>query len=150
MQVNIGKGIELQIDHTALPQSALDHVIYIGLRNILMDCHASVTEKEYPDSDERNAVAQSMAEKKLAALMAGEVRVSSSREGDPVRAEAKRMAMTALKAKLKKAGKKAEDYTKEALAEAAAKLITDDVLAEAKRRVEANRAVAGDLADLGL
>jgi len=154
MLVNVGKGLEIEVDFGKLPVAAIDHLQYIGARNVLMDCHASVTADEYPDETERKAVATSMVEKKLAALMAGEVRVQSTREGDPVRAEALRMATDIIKAKIKKAGKKVSDYDAKDIRAAVTKLDTktwNDLLEQAKARVEQNRAVdTGDLADLGL
>lgn len=151
MQVNIGKGLELEIDAAALPQAALDHVIYIGLRNILMDSHASITKETNPD--DLSDAAEAMARKKLDALMRGEVRVSSSREGDPVRAEAIRMASDIIKSALRKKGMKLSDVEPKAVRETALKLIERDttIMAKAKARVDEARAVgAVDLSDLGL
>jgi hypothetical protein len=151
MLVNVGKGIEREIDVETLPQAALDHAIYIGLRNVLMDSHASITADEYPDGAERTAVAEAMVDKKLAALMSGDVRVQSTREGDPVRAEAIRMATVAVHAKIKAAGKKPSAFKSSAIREAALKLITPEMLATARLRVDENRAVeVGSLADIGL
>lgn len=152
MLVNVGKSIELDIDHTALPANALQHAIMIGLRNILMDSHASITDKEYPDAGEREAAARAMVDKKLAALMSGEVRVQSTREGDPVRAEALRMATDIVKAKIRKAGKKVADYEAKAVREAALKLVTPELMAQAKARVDETRAATTDtdLSELGL
>ena len=149
-QVNVGKGIERDIDFAKLPQAARDHIMYIGARNVLMDSHASITADEYPDESERRAAAEAMVDKKLDALMRGEVRVQSTREGDPVRAEAVRMAIAAVNAKIKAAGKKPKDYEPKAIREAALKLITPELLAKAKARVEETRGVAGSLSDLGL
>jgi hypothetical protein len=151
MQVNVGKGIELSIDHTALPETALNHAIMIGLRNILMDSHASITTDEYPNADEREAAARAMVDKKLDALMRGEVRVQSTREGDPVRAEAMRMATDIIKSALRKAGRKIADVDAKALREKAAALVTPELLAKAKARVDETRAESAvDLSDLGL
>lgn len=153
MQVNVGKGITLEIDHTALPEAALNHAIMIGLRNILMDSHASITTEEYPDANAREAAARAMVDKKLAALLAGEVRVASSREGDPVRAEAIRMASDIIKAALRKKGTKVSDVEPKAIREAAVKLLERDasILAKAKARVDEQRAAAAvDLSDIGL
>lgn len=150
-QVNVGKGIEKNIDFAALPQAARDHIMYIGARNVLMDSHASITAEEYPDETERRAAAEAMVDKKLDALMRGEVRVQSTREGDPVRAEAVRMAIAAVHAKIKSAGKKPKDFEASAVREAALKLITPELLAKAKARVEDTKTVdTGSLADLGL
>jgi hypothetical protein len=149
--VNVGKSINVEIDFTAMPQAALDHILYIGARNILMDSHASITADEYPNADERQAAASSMVQKKLDALMRGEVRVQSTREGDPVRAEALRMATDIVKTKIRKAGKKVADYEAKAIREAAAKIITPELLAQAKARVAETQSIdTGDLADLGL
>lgn len=153
MHVNVGKGIELDIDHTALPENALSHAIMIGLRNILMDSHASITTEEYPDPIARADAARAMVDKKLAALMSGEVRISSSRESvDPIRAEAMRMALAMVTAKIRAAGKKVKDYEPAAIKAAAAKLVTAELLAKAAERVAETRAATpdADLADLGL
>ena len=154
MQVNVGKGIEMNIDHTSLPQAAMDHVIMIGLRNILMDSHASITSEEYPDDAARQEAARAMVDKKLAALMAGEVRVASSREGDPVRAEALRSATAVIVTALKRAGKikKAGDVDAKLLREKAAELIGRDpaYMAKAKETVDARKAATVDLSDIGL
>lgn len=150
MQVNVGKSITIEVDHAALPQAALDHVIMIGLRNVLMDSHASITTEEFPDATEREDAARAMVDKKLSALMRGEVRVQNTREGDPVRAEAMRMANEALKAKIKAAGKALKDYDPKSLRDAAAKLITPELLAKAKARVDETKSADVDLSDLGL
>lgn len=150
--INVGKSINIEVDFTSMPQAALDHILYIGARNILMDSHASITAEEYPNGDQRQAAAGAMVQKKLDALMSGIVRVSSSREGDPIRAEALRMATDIVKAKIRKAGKKVAGYEAKAIRAAAEKLVTADLLAQAKARVEQTRAVetTDDLADLGL
>ena len=151
MLVNVGKGIEIEVPFESFPANALSHVQYIGARNVLMDCHASVTADEYPDAAEREAVARAMVEKKLAALMSGEVRVASTREGDPVRAEALRMATDQIKAIIRKAGKKVADYDAKAIREKAIARITPELLATARQRVEENKSVdVESLADLGL
>ena len=154
MQVNVGKGIELSIDETALPRAALSHAIMVGLRNILMDSHASITKDEYPDDAEREAAARAMVDKKLAALMSGEVRVSTAREGDPVRAEALRSATAVIVAALKKAGKikKSADVDAKLLREKAAELVAakPEFLAKARETVEARKNADVDLADIGL
>jgi hypothetical protein len=75
MLVAVGKGIELEVDVSRLDNDVRDHVMRTGLRNLLMDAHASVTTKAYTD----NYVAKSreLAEKKLASLYAGVVRTPS-------------------------------------------------------------------------
>jgi hypothetical protein len=75
MLVAVGKGIELEVDVSRLNNDVRDYVMRTGLRNLLMDAHASATGKAYPD----NYVAKSreLAEKKLNSLYAGVVRAQS-------------------------------------------------------------------------
>ena len=151
-QVNIGKGIELDVDFASMPQAAIDHLLYIGARNVLMDSHASVTKESNPNDLVETATA--IAEKKLAALMAGEVRVSGSREGDPVRAEALRSASAVIVAALKKAGKikKRDDIDAKLLREKSAELIASNptFMDKARETIEARKSATVDLADIGL
>lgn len=151
--VNVGKGIEQQIDFSSMPQNAIDHLLYIGARNVLMDSHASITSDEYPDESERKDAAGAMVAKKLDALMSGEVRVQSTREGDPVRAEAIRMATAQITAVIKKAGKKVSDYKAADIRAKAVERVTPELLAQAKARVEQLKATmpaTETLADIGL
>jgi len=69
MLVNCGKGIEIDIATDKLPTAALDHVVKIGLKNILQDAHAGVKDV---------AKARQKAEAKLAALMSGEIRAATA------------------------------------------------------------------------
>lgn len=155
MQVQIGKEITLDVDTSKLSAAVMEHVTYIGLRNILMDSHASATVAEH--GDEYRAVAQAMAEKKLVAMYAGEVRTTATREGDPVRAEAVRLATDAIRAAIRKAGRKMKSdkhpdgITPAQLREAAIKHLekTPAILALAKKRVDEARASGdADLAEL--
>lgn len=150
--VNVGKSINVEIDFAALPQTAIDHILYIGARNILMDSHASITADEYPDADARQEAASAMVQKKLDALMRGEVRVQSTRTSDPYQTELNRLAMAELVKKLRKAGKKAADYEKAALRGAADKLVTDEMRALARKNVDTVVPVdeSMSLSDLGL
>jgi hypothetical protein len=75
MLVAIGKTIELDVDVTRFTSEVHDHVLRTGLRNLLMDAHASATAKGDPE----NYISRSreLAEKKLASLYAGVVRAQS-------------------------------------------------------------------------
>ena len=158
MDVQICKGITLPVDISKLvPQdditdlatvlengggkyAALKHIVYIGLRNILMDSHAGIS----TDEPDYQAKALAVVEKKLAALMAGEVRVASTREGDPVKAEAIRIASDRIKAALKKAGRKVSDVDPKALRAKAVELVSKDeaIMVIAAQRVAEAKAVA--------
>lgn len=84
--IAIGKGIDIDVDFEAMPANAIEHILKIGARNVLMDAHANVTEKEHPDPLLRVEAARAMAQKKLDALMSGTVRVAGTRapRGDTI------------------------------------------------------------------
>src|SRR5262249_43733375 len=69
MLVAIGKGIELDVDETRFNSEVQDHIVRTGLRNLLMDAHASATAKADPDNYIKRS--REMAEKKLSSLYAG-------------------------------------------------------------------------------
>ena len=94
MRVPVGKTIELEVDVTKfglpreLPENA-SHIVYIGLRNLLMDAHASVTKSD-PDCVTKS---RTLAERKLDALYRGQIRtVSAPRAADPIASEIRRLA----------------------------------------------------------
>ena len=75
MLMAIGKGIELDVDVSRFNTEVHDHLLRTGLRNLLMDAHASATAKADPDNYIKRS--REMAEKKLASLYAGVVRAQS-------------------------------------------------------------------------
>src|SRR5262245_14290992 len=75
MLVAIGKGIELDVDVTRFNREVHDHIVRTGIRNLLMDSHASATAKADPDNYIKRS--RELAEKKLASLYAGVVRAQS-------------------------------------------------------------------------
>jgi hypothetical protein len=122
LNVNIGKGITLAIDETKFgvfdPNTALSHILSIGLRNILMDSHASVTKIENPDDFKEKSEAVALA--KLDALYANEVRTNAgtkTRETDPVAKQAKTLANAWMAARLGKSWAKGEVSNKDTYAE---------------------------------
>jgi len=149
MIVNIGKDIELNVDVTKLPENVRAHVEYIGLRNILMDAHASVTKES-----SANVYADSLAvaEKKLAAMYNGEIRVASSRTGDPVRALAIKLATNAIVADwtAKNPTRKKTELDAKSVREAAVVLIgrNEKYLATARVTIESTKAIDADIDDL--
>jgi hypothetical protein len=75
MLVPIGKGLELEVDVTRFNSEVRDHVLRTGLRNLLMDAHASATAKAYPDDWLKRS--RELADRKLAQLYAGVTRAQS-------------------------------------------------------------------------
>jgi len=75
MLVGVGKGIELEVDVTRFNSEVHDHILRTGIRNLLMDAHASATAKADPDNYVKRS--RELAEKKLASLYAGVVRAQS-------------------------------------------------------------------------
>lgn len=148
-QVNIGKGIEMNVDVAKLPTNVLDHVIYIGLRNILMDAHAGVTAEKSANVE---ADSLAVAEKKLAAMYAGEVRSAGTRTADPVKAEAVKIASGIIKTAWRKSGKKLADLDATDLRNAAVALIEKNagIVEQARKNVEAAKALDVDVDLTGL
>jgi hypothetical protein len=83
MLVKIGKELEMDVDVDRLPANVMGHVVYIGLRNMLMDAHAGVTEEKFPGQVKEASKAIAM--KKLDAMYAGEAGAFGGRETDPIR-----------------------------------------------------------------
>jgi hypothetical protein len=75
MLVAIGKSIELDVDVTRFNGEVHDHILRTGLRNLLMDAHASATAKVDPEGYVQKS--RELAEKKLTSLYAGVVRAQS-------------------------------------------------------------------------
>ena len=147
MLVNIGKDIELDVDVSKLgfTDALTDveaHVAYIGLRNILMDSHASVTAEKVGDGNVK-AESLAIAQKKLDALYNGELRTLTIRTGDPVKREAIRLVVLALKAKDVKEGRKTDEKANKALArELIEKADTNNkFMVRARANVEAEKAL---------
>jgi hypothetical protein len=98
MLVGIGKGIELEVDVTQFNGEVHEHILRTGLRNLLMDAHASATAKADPEGYVQKS--RELAEKKLASLYAGIIRVQSvsglAKPTDPVSAVVMRLARKAI------------------------------------------------------
>jgi hypothetical protein len=146
LQVAIGKGITLPVDVERLPQDVLDHVVYIGLRNVLMDSHASATAESGKD-------ARGMAEKKLASMYAGEVRAAGERTTDKVAQDMAAQAKLAIDTALASRGiKKSKVPNYKELVANYVKAHESELREKAEARVAAARESADDvsLEDLGL
>ena len=69
--INCGKNIEVDVRIEALPQSVLEHIMFIGLKNILQDAHAGKSPTE----------ARAKVEAKLEAMYKGELRIAVGTRG---------------------------------------------------------------------
>jgi hypothetical protein len=131
--ISIGKGIEMEVPaFTTLTDEVREHIIRVGWRNVLMDSHASMTAEKANGGDVQ-ALSRDMAQRKLEALMRGEIRTSTAREVDPVKAEALRLATVASRNKGKNE-KEAKVAAREFLATPSPAL--DKLLVKAKRNVK--------------
>ena len=79
MLVAIGKGIELDVDVTRFNIEVHDHIVRTGLRNLLMDAHASATAKADPEGYVKKS--HELAEKKLDLSVFGHRQGAISRRG---------------------------------------------------------------------
>jgi len=66
MLIPVGKGIELDVDLTRFNKEVMDHIVKTGLRNLIMDSHASATQKADPTG--YIAKSRELAERKLQSL----------------------------------------------------------------------------------
>jgi hypothetical protein len=71
MLVDCGKSIMVDVRVDELSKQVMDHVVNIGLRNLLMDAHAGKQGEE----------AHTKVNNKLAAMYAGDIRVTSGPRG---------------------------------------------------------------------
>jgi hypothetical protein len=108
LNVKIGKGLAIDVNVNNLPAAVMDHVVYIGLRNILMDSHASIK----TDMEDYKAKAMAVVHKKLDAMYDGILRVAGERAShERVEGEARRLCLMVLRAKFKKQGTKLNSIT---------------------------------------
>lgn len=148
MQVQIGKGIALDVDYERFNAEVLQHVIYMGLRNVLMDSHASHTKDA--DGDNYVELSRDAAQRKLDSMYAGEVRAVGTREGDPVKAEAVRICVGHVKTAWRKAGRKLSDLDAKVAREKALELLAKNpsIMAQAEKRVAELRAAEVDVSGI--
>ena len=166
LHVDIGKQLAFDLDDAAIAQlesheAVRNHMRYIALRNILMDCHASCKKEDYPNDEVtwRNN-SKAMAEKKLAAMLAGEIRSNSSGPRvsslSPIDAEARKLAKAIILPKQKDAAqieKWAKSFNmtelKDILAEAIKRYAAKpETIATATANVAAAKALVTDDIDL--
>ena len=146
MDVNVGRGITLAVDADRLSADVMKHVVYIGLRNILMDAHANATKKSGAGPDE----ARALSEKKLDAMYRGEVRTTTHRAGDEIAREVLKIAVERVKARIAELGKKLGDYDVKKLAADLAAKNADEFRELAESRLADVKAVGVGLDEIGL
>ena len=104
LTIAIGKiGSTVNVDVEALPPKSLEYVIRYGLTQALNDAHSQVTATAEPDADKRAALVREAVDKKLAALMSGDIRVARSgggRTADPIQREINRLARAFVEARI--------------------------------------------------
>jgi len=143
MFINCGKNIEIDVDFTKLPENVRAHALYIGVKNLLTDCHASITAKV---SDDVTADSRPVVERKLAAMYSGDMRVSSSRSGDAVRSLAIKLASAKA---VEKSGKKRAEIDSKALREVAVHMVETDAqyMDAARKAIESTKAHESEAVD---
>jgi hypothetical protein len=92
--INIGKTDRaLQVDESKFTPAVMEYVIRYGLTQALNDAHSQITKASDPDAKLRADKAWNLANKKLDALYAGELRAERvGKPKDPVMVEAMAMA----------------------------------------------------------
>lgn len=81
--IECGKGIQFEVTNEMLiqlgqHQNSFDHVLMIGLKNIVGDSHAGVKREDFATEDEWKAASKAKAELKLAAILNGDLRAQST------------------------------------------------------------------------
>ena len=148
IMIECGVGQPIPVDVAALPQVAIDHLVKIGLGNVLRDCHASLTHKSGATvTDKFNAATD-----KLAALMAGNVRTNTGgRTTDELAREVREIIVEMVQKRAVADGRKKSSVTPEEVKAALdAHGANEKIVAAAQKRLDAKRAASVDLEDLGL
>lgn len=145
--VRLGRKVDedVTVDVASLPQASLNQVFIYGLKQMLND---SMT------SGETGAEKKALAEKKLAALIAGEATARAS-TSDPVRAEAILVGIGRVEASVKAKGKTVAEYGgAKAIRAKAIEMLDGNPDAKAKWTaaaqaiVDARKAQASELGDI--
>lgn len=115
--ISLGDAGEIAVDVAKMfdHEAVIQYVFNYGLKQMLNDVHAGETAKKTPDEKTRNANKLALATKKLNSLLAGEV-AQARLGGDPIARLVRDMALDAVKADIRKAGKKFSDFKKENIA----------------------------------
>jgi len=137
-------GRVVEIDRAKFNDRVNEYVFTYGLTQILNDCHSSVTKKSEDYSDDK---VHALVDKKLAALIAGELRTprGEGSSGDPVADRAWMLAGKDIRKAMTAAGIKRADVTDEQMEsaiEAHLEANLDDYMTKAKAALEAEAKAA--------
>src|SRR6266567_6765246 len=132
VSVHVGKGVNLDVDIDRFEIEARKHIFMFGLRQMLADAHAAMGK----DEDDYVNKSRVLAERKLAALYAGELRVNGERGPrlDPVEGEARRIALGQVQAQIRAGlckiegvvNRKVSSYTTKQILTLVTKRLTDN------------------------
>lgn len=139
MEIRINKADRtLNVNVDELSPAVMEYVVRYGLTQILNDAHSTINSKENGAAEK----AMAMAEKKLSALLTGDIRVAGTRTSDPVR----KVAMDSARAIITDAAKRAkrEMTAAEVTKLAGDYLVKHPELTEAAKRTVAAREAAMD------
>lgn len=131
MKVDCSKGITVEVDLTRLNHAVGQHILYMGLHNILQDSHANCTKDSGDDWMERSIAA---VHKKLDSLYAGEVRAIGTRTTDPVARTMRDLARAEIKEAVD--ARYADDKTKKRWSQYS----SEEITAAVNKRLEAHDA----------
>lgn len=81
--IECGKSIQFAITDEMLiqlgnHQPAFEHVLMIGLKNLVQDSHASIKREDFASEDEWKQASRAKAEMKLGAILSGDLRASTT------------------------------------------------------------------------
>jgi len=143
--LNLGEAGELSVNVAELckHEAVVNYIFNYGLKQMLNDVHASITKKVEADDETRKASKRSLAEKKLASLLAGNVAQERVGTSDPVGKLMKEMATEAVTKAIRGAGKKVKDFSKESF-NAAVKAMLEKNGAKYRQTAEAKLAIKAD------
>lgn len=142
-----GKGVTLDLDCNKVPDAVWNEIILQGAKVVLGRGMTKITKELYPKEDELKAAALAQAEKNLAAVYEGKIRImgaKSDKVSGAVMTEARRLARQVIKDNLKALGHKVSHYAASEITKAANALIAADAsfVDKAKVNLEAAEEIA--------
>lgn len=148
MQIEItSRGVTVTVDTGEMPEAAIEYATRYGFIQCVADA-ASGAEKIAKETGVPVAdVTRELMERKVDALLRGDIRVGSARTGDPVKAEAVRIATEKVKTAVRAKGHKVSEYNSKWYREKALEFIAKrpEITEQARKNVEANKALEADV-----